>query len=150
MSELKSIKEKICAYCAYQERTQQEVRHKLWDLGIKYDQAEEVIAYLTNENFINEERFALTYAGGKFRIKKWGRLKIKEGLQQKGVSAYCLNLALKSLDEDEYLQTLREIIDKKDFIEREANPFKRNHKIARFAISKGYEPELVWSILKDN
>jgi regulatory protein len=148
MSTRKTVLEKIYSYCAYQERTQQEVRNKLWENDIKYDQAEEIIVLLINENFINEERFALSYAGGKFRIKKWGRQKIKEGLKQKGISSYCLKLALKSIDEEEYLQTLQEIIEKRSFIEKEINTYIKNHKIARYAISKGFEPELVWSILK--
>ncbi len=150
MSNLKSIKEKIYSYCAYQERTQQEVRNKLWEYDIKYEQAEELIAQLISENYINEERFALTYAGGKFRIKKWGKLKIKEGLKLKGISTYCLNLALKSLDEEEYYQTLKEIIEKKSMAEKEGNAFVKNQKIAHYAISRGYEPELVWSFLKED
>src|ERR1700740_1004357 len=89
----KEILIKISAFCAYQERTQKEVRDKLYAFELNKDTAEAIIVKLIEENFINEERFAKVYAGGKFRIKKWGRRKIEEALKQKEISDYCIRQA---------------------------------------------------------
>ena len=86
---------KIASFCAYQERTQQEVRVKLYEYGIKTDEVEVIIVKLIEDNFLNEERFAKVYAGGKFRIKKWGRLKISRALEMKELSSYCIKSGLK-------------------------------------------------------
>ena len=103
---------KASKYCAYQERTQQEVREKLHAYGIFGDDAEEVICMLIEDNYINEERFAIAYAGGKFRIKKWGKVKIEKNLRQKGLSNYCINQGLAVIDHEEYTQTLEQLIEK--------------------------------------
>lgn len=138
---------KISAFCAYQERTQQEVREKLYDYGLKKDSVEFIIVKLIEENFINEERFAKTYAGGKFRIKKWGRKKIQEGLKQKNISEYCIRQAMKEISDKEYKATLLALIEARSAKEKEKNSYKRKHKIAQYVIGKGYEPELVWDLL---
>src|SRR4051812_72479 len=107
------------SFCAYQERTQQEVRDKLYGYGLHKDMAEELISKLISENFINEERFAKTYAGGKFRIKKWGRIKIKEALKAKGISEYCIKKGLLEIDPTEYTSALLSLIEKKSEKEKE-------------------------------
>ena len=98
---------KARGYCAYQERSQQEVRSKLYEWGLWKEVVEEVIVKLINDNFLNEERFALAYAGGKFRIKKWGKIKIQQGLKLKGVSEYCIKKAFASIDYDDYLNLIQ-------------------------------------------
>ncbi len=138
---------KISAFCAYQERTQQEVRDKLYGYGLDKDSVEVIIVKLIEENFLNEERFAKAYAGGKFRIKKWGTKKIQEGLKQKNISEYCIRQALKEISTKEYRTTLLELIEKRDAKEKEKNPYKRKYKIAQYLIAKGYEPDLVWDVL---
>ncbi len=143
----KEILMKISAFCAYQERTQQEVRDKLYGYGLQKDSVEALIVRLIGENFINEERFARTYAGGKFRIKSWGRKKIQEGLKQKNISEYCIRQAMKEIPEKEYLARLRELIEKRSAKEQESNEYKRKYKIAQYVISKGYEADLVWEML---
>lgn len=146
----KEILMKISAFCAYQERTQQEVRDKLYDYGLDKDTIEEIIVKLIQENFLNEERFAIAYAGGKFRVKKWGRKKILEGLKQKNISEYCIRQAMKEIPDKEYRATLLDLIEKRASKETETNTYKRKYKIAQHVIGKGYEPELVWDILNDN
>ncbi|MFI5141877.1 MAG: regulatory protein RecX, partial [Bacteroidia bacterium] len=96
---------KIRDWCAYQERCQQEARDKLYDYGLKTDDVENIIAQLVNENFINEERFAIAFAGGKFRIKKWGKVKIKQELKAKRVSDYCIKKGLAIIDNTDYINT---------------------------------------------
>jgi regulatory protein len=139
---------KIASFCAYQERTQQEVRLKLYEYGIKSDEVEVIIVKLIEDNFLNEERFAKAYAGGKFRIKKWGRLKILRALEMKELSSYCIKSGLKEIDEEDYLETISLLIAKKSTEITLKNNFQKSHKIATYLISRGFEPDLVWEILK--
>lgn len=135
-------------YCAYQERCQQEVRERLYKWGVLPEVLENTIAELITANFINEERFAKVYAGGKFRIKKWGRIKIAVKLQSKNISEYCINKGLEEIDDEDYMVTLKEVIEKKARNLNEKNDYLRKNKIARCAIRKGFESELVWEVLK--
>ena len=142
--------EKARRYCAYQERSQQEVRDKLYELGLHRQQVEEAIARLITENFINEERFAIAFAGGKFRMKHWGRIRIRLALEQKKVSPYCIRKALEQFSAAEYLHTLRKAAAAQKKKTPEKNPLKKNFIIARHLISRGFEPELVWEELKQD
>lgn len=138
------------AYCAYQERSQYEVRGKLIELGMRGLELENVITTLIEHNFLNEERFALAYAGGKFRMKSWGRRKIAEGLKFKQVSAPLIKKALKSLNDDEYVEKLKELLGKKRPTIKEKKEYQINYKLSQYAISRGFEPELVFFVLKTN
>ena len=141
---------KLMRYCAYQERCHQEVRNKLLELGARGEELEEIIAELIKENFLNEERFAKAFASGKFRIKKWGRNKIERALENKGISQYCIRKGLKEIDPDEYPKALESIVRTKLEKTKAENIYEKRDKVAKFAITKGYEPELVWEILKKN
>ncbi len=141
---------KICKWCAFQERSQQEVRDKLFDYGLRSGDVEQMISRLITENFLNEERFAIAYAGGKFRQLGWGRTKIKLALKQKRVSEYCIRKALTALDDLAYLKKLHQVLSKRAKEEKEKNPIRRNYKLAQYAISRGFEPELVWEQLRNN
>lgn len=138
------------AYCTYQERSQQEVRDKLYSWGLHKADVEDVIASLITENFLNEERFALAYASGRFRMKGWGRYKIKQGLKQKSVSRPLIEVALASLDEHEYREKLYGILCSRGRSEKESDPYKRKNKLLQYAIGKGYESELILELLNDN
>ncbi|HTN22108.1 MAG TPA: regulatory protein RecX [Pelobium sp.] len=138
------------AYCAYQERSQYEVRGKLIALGLRGLDVENIITSLIENNFLNEERFAIAYANGKLRIKSWGRRKIAEGLKFKQVSAPLIKKALKSLDEDEYLEKLKNLLEKKRHTIKEKKEYQQNYKLSQYAISKGFEADLVFYILKAN
>lgn len=108
-----------------------------------------MISSLITEGFLNEERYAKTFAGGKFRIKKWGRLKIINALEGNGISKSCIKSGMKEIDQNDYLQTLVEVLQKKIDTLTEQDLFVKRDKIARYAIQKGFEPELVWALLKD-
>jgi len=136
-------------YCAYQERCQQDARNKLYQLGMHYQEVEEIIAMLIEDNFINEERFAKAFASGKFHILKWGKVKIKNELKKKNISEYCIRKSIEEIDESEYHLTLINIIEKKTKEIKAGNKFQIMAKVASFAISKGYESELVTDIVKD-
>ncbi|MEX1240145.1 MAG: RecX family transcriptional regulator, partial [Cyclobacteriaceae bacterium] len=113
-------KEKIQRYCAYQERSHQEVRNKLYEYGLHRTDVDEMITSLITEGFLNEERFAKAFAGGKFRLKKWGRIKITHALEAKGVSSNCILIGLRELDEDAYVRILRELLkEKSDSLEED-------------------------------
>jgi regulatory protein len=139
---------KARAYCAYQERSQQEVKSKLLEWGLNKELCEAVVVSLIEADFLNEARFALQYAGGKFRIKKWGRLKIKQGLKLKGVSEYCIKNALASIDSDAYTLTLTKLIKKKASELGKKNESQFQNKIAASMLSKGYESTCIWDILR--
>lgn len=134
-------------FCAYQERTQQEVRDRLKEWGIWGDDAEEVIAELIQQNYLNEERFAKSFAGGKFRVKGWGKRKIKQHLQQRGITGYNLDQAMKEIAPDDYRGTLSDLLAKKRQSLRGDSPLVVKQKLVRYALSKGYEPDLIFSVL---
>lgn len=138
---------KARAYCVYQERSHQEVRDKLYEWGLWKDQVELTISQLITEGFLNEERFAITYAGGKFRIKKWGKVKIKIALKEKKVSDYCIRKALSAIDDRDYMEVLKGVVAAKSKMVKESDQRKKNYKIAQYAISRGFEAELVWEVL---
>lgn len=144
----KQAKLKAANFCAYQERSQKEVRNKLYDLGLYSDEVEELLSELITENFLNEERFAKAYVGGKFRVKKWGRKKILLGLGAHQLSPYCIKKGLAEIDEEEYINTLEEIVLKKAQSTHETETFKKRNKLATHAIYKGFESDLVWDVVK--
>ena len=134
----------IQKYCALQERCHQEVRFKLIEHSIYGDILEELIADLITNDFLNEERFAKTYARGKFRMKNWGKNKIIHELKLRKVS----NEALKEIDENDYIQILKTIIEKKNTSTTFKNQFDRLKKLTDFALSKGYEYEIIQDVIK--
>lgn len=138
---------KLQHYCAYQERSHQEVRTKLLSLGQRGEALEEIIVKLVEENFLNEERFAKAFARGKFRMKKWGRNKIKLTLKQKEISDYCIKEGMKEIDEKEYDKTLTDLVNKK-LKSLTGNKFIKSDKILKYLINKGYEPTLITEKLK--
>jgi regulatory protein len=139
--------QKIAGFCAYQERTHAEVRERLREWGIWGDEAEEMILYLIEKNYLNEERFAKAFAGGKFRVKNWGKMRIKQELKQKGMSEYCVKIGLSEIDDQTYFETIKKLINRKSGEFDFDNPFLKKQKIARYIIGKGYESELVWRFL---
>ncbi|MDO6392366.1 regulatory protein RecX [Pontibacter sp. BT731] len=139
---------KAAAYCAYQERTQQEVRTKLYTYGLEPDDVEEIIVRLGQEKMLDEERYAQAYVRGKYGLKKWGRRKIVQGLKAKGISEYCIKQGLKEIDYDVYEQNLQQLLEKKNATEKEKNPFARRQKLSYYLMSKGYESDLVQDAIK--
>jgi regulatory protein len=141
-------KQKALRYCAYQERCHQEVKNKLYELGLRTAEVDELLVFLITEGFLSEERFAKTFAGGKFRVKKWGRIKITHALESKGLTKNCIKIGLKEIDEDDYHKTLTGLLNTKLAEIEEDNPFVAKDKASKYAIQKGFEPELVWTSLK--
>jgi regulatory protein len=139
---------KLANYCAYQERCHSEVKNKLHELGVYYNDAEQVMAELIVQNYLNEERFAKAFVGGKFRIKKWGRNKIRQELKQKQVSSYCIEQGMKEIEMDNYLEVLKdEAIAKYNNI-KETNHLVKANKTVQYLVGRGFEMDLCWDVVK--
>ena len=143
-------KVKAESYCAYQERSQFEIRNKLYEWGLHQKDVEEIISELIELNFLNEERFALAYSLGKFRIKGWGKNKIRQGLKLKRIPDKLIIKSLKEINEDDYMLMLTKILKKKLNTISEKDPFKKRCLLSRFASSKGYESDLIADLLINN
>ena len=139
---------KSASFCAYQERTHKEVRNRLFELEVLGDEAEEITTYLIENNYLNEERFARIFAGSKFRQKKWGRIKIRQELKLRGVSDYCLKVGMSEIDDDDYMVTLQEIIEKKSKDIKDSNKLIIKQKLVKFALSRGFENDLVFDMVR--
>ncbi len=141
--------QKLKHYCGYQERSHAEVKEKLYRFKLRKVEVEELISKLIEEDYLNEVRYAEHFAGGKFRIKQWGRVKIKYELQQKRVSEHCIKKAMKVIDEDAYLQTLQKLFAAKlKTLKLETNHFTRKRKIQDYLLQKGYEHSLIHQLLQ--
>lgn len=136
--------QKAKQYCAYQERCHSEVKEKLYSFGMNKKEVDELLSELISDNYLNEERFAILYAGGKFRIKQWGRVKIKHSLKQKQISEYCIKKALAAIDEKDYTKTLEKLFEQKlKALKAEKNIFVKKRKLQDHLMQKGFETALI-------
>ena len=142
------ILDKMAKYCAYQERSVKEVTDKLKTFEISEKNREEIINYLIDNKFVNDERFAHAFVRGKINQSGWGVNKIRFHLIQKGVSKEIIDEALQSFDEEAYRQRLVEVLKAKAKTVKAANDFERNRKLAAYAIQKGFEAPLVWEVIR--
>lgn len=139
-----SALEKIKHFCGYQERNHREVKEKLFSFGLYKDQVEGLISILIQEDYLNEERYAMAFARGKFRMKGWGKIKIKYELKQQQISDYCIKKALNSIDEEEYIKTFTKVFDDKmKSLKSEKNSFIKKKKLQTFLLQRGFEAFLI-------
>ena len=131
-------------YCTYQERCHKEVVQKLKDMHMIPEAIDLVVGHLLEHNFLNEERFAKTFVRGKFQIKKWGKRRLVQELKQKDVSKYNINLAIKMIGDNEYIDAFNALTEKKLDSIREANIWKKKKKLADYLLYRGWEPDLVY------
>ena len=135
-------------FCAYRERCTFEVRQKMKELGADANKTEKVIASLSNDDYLNDERFAHLFVSGKFRIKRWGKNKIKAELRMKNISDSLISKGLSAIDDLEYEKTIHHLIKKKEK-EVKSNDLKiKIQKIGMYLLSKGYESNLIWEQIK--
>ena len=140
--------QKAKQYCAYQERSHNEVKEKLYGFGLYKNDVEELLSVLIEENYLNEERYAIAFAGGKFRMKQWGRVKIKYELQQKRVSTYSIKKALAEIDEEDYEKCLKKLAEAKlATLKSEKNIFVKKSKLQSYLTQKGFEYTLIGAIV---
>lgn len=136
-------------YCSYQERTHKEVDEKLQTIGMIPMVCEIIILYLLQNNFLNEERYAKSFVSGKFNINKWGRIKIKQALTQKGVSSANIKIGLTEIDDEAYKNTIQSLISKYQLTNKETNLYKRKQKLFKYLQQKGYETSVILECLND-
>ena len=141
--------QKLKQYCGYQERSHAEAQQKLWDLGVRRAEHDEIISTLIEENYLNEERFAIAFVGGKFRMKDWGRKKIYYALKEKKVSEYNIKRAMKEIDEVAYKKTLSELAEKKYQLLKSEQYLVRKKKTIDYLLQKGFEQELVFVVVEE-
>ena len=150
MLDLSQIKKKLADYCVYQDRSHYEVEQKLKELRtLNEEERGEILIWLIQNNFLNEERFSKSYARGKFYQKKWGKIKIKQGLKQKRIPTNLIDKGIEEINEDDYKSTLMELTEKKWNIIRESEVYLKKKKIYNYLLQKGYEYNLINEILKN-
>jgi len=141
---VEEAKKKLEYYCSYQDRCHTEVEKKLYEMNMIPLAQEAIILHLLENDFLNEERFSRSFARGKFRIKKWGKQRIIRELKQRNVSKYNIEIALKEINQEEYLEVLSELTQKKWDAILEKNQFKKRKKITDFLLRKGFESDLIY------
>ncbi len=140
---------KMERYCAYQERCHKDVEDKLKTMSLIPEAKEKIILHLLDHNFLNEERFAQSFARGKFRIKKWGKQRIIRELKYRKISAYNIKTALKEIPEKEYLETFHELAEKKMTSISEQDLYKKKKKLIDYLLYRGWENQLVFEKVKE-
>lgn len=140
---VEEAQKKLEHYCSYQERCHDEVIQKLRSFNMIPQAIDVIVVHLIDNNFLNEERFACSFARGKFRIKHWGKRRITNELKSRNISKYNIDQALKEIPEDEYLETFHMITDKLWDSTQEMNIFKKKKKVMDYLLRKGYESNLI-------
>lgn len=144
-------KSKVEALCAYQEKCQFDIDKKLFDWGFNQEERDQLISHLISYNFINEERFASAFTSGKFKIKKWGRIKIKSHLKAKNISEYSIKKGLSEIDSSDYWDTVIYLANKKvnEILNKQDNIWEKKGKVYRYLASKGFESELINEVISE-
>ncbi|PQJ79883.1 regulatory protein RecX [Polaribacter porphyrae] len=143
------IKRKIEQYCVYQDRCHKEVEQKMREYNLIPEAKEQILLSLLKNNFLNEERFAKSFARGKFRIKNWGKQRIIRELKFKEISTYNIKTALKEIEEKEYLETIYRITENRNAVISESNIYKRKQKLIGFLMRKGFESDLIYKTVNE-
>ncbi|WP_405611468.1 regulatory protein RecX [Polaribacter sp. Asnod1-A03] len=143
------LKRKLENYCVYQDRCHKEVEQKMREFNLIPEAREMILLSLMKDNFLNEERFAKSFARGKFRIKNWGKQRIIRELKFRDISTYNIKTALKEIDENEYLETIYRITENRNNVISESNTFKRKKKLIDFLMRKGFENNLIFKTVNE-
>ncbi len=135
--------------CSLQDRCSSEIRTRLIEHGVYGVELEQVLAELIVDNFLNEERFAKAYVSGKFKIKRWGKIKIRQGLKYRQISDYSIKKGMKEIDPEDYLITLINLLEKKNSVLRAKDKWDRIKKLTSYAQQKGYEYDIIKKALAE-
>jgi len=146
---IKLATERLRNYCALEDKCQWDVKQKMREWGLLKISQDHILEILTKEKYIDEERYSRSFCRGKFKIKKWGKMKIINELKKKCISEICITKGLKEIKDTEYHEELDNQYQKKKGLLKERNIFIKNKKIARFLINKGYESNLVWNKISE-
>jgi regulatory protein len=146
---VEEAKRKLERFCVYQERCHQEVISKLRDMNMIPAAIDQIVTHLIQHDFLNETRFAQSFARGKFNQKKWGKQRIVKELKSRNITSYNIDLALKEISDEAYLQTFNLLVEKRLLqIEKESNAYKKRKKLADYLFYRGWESELVWDAVR--
>jgi regulatory protein len=143
------IKQKIEHFCVYQDRCHKEVEEKIKSYNLIPEAREMILLSLMKDNFLNEERFAKSFARGKFRIKHWGKNRIVNELKMRDISSYNIKTALKEIEEKDYLKTIYTITENRNNVISETNQYKRKKKLIDFLLRKGFETDLIFKVVDE-
>ena len=143
------VLDKMAKYCAYQERCVKDVTDKLKSFDLSQKDKDEILSYLLDNRFVNDERFAKCFVKGKIHQSGWGLNKIRFHLMQKGIAKELIDAALQGTDEDSYRQRLIEVLASKAKTVKAENDFEKKRKLAAYALQRGFEASLVWEVLKE-
>jgi regulatory protein len=152
MKEVYSIKEaiqKIEHFCAYQERCHEEVVSKLWSMKLNSAEIDEIIVHLIEHNFLNETRFACSFARGKHRIKHWGKIRIVNELKMRHINQTLINIALKEITNQEYLETFHNLAERHWESIQEKSDLKKRKKFCDYMLRRGFESNLIYDKVKE-
>lgn len=141
--------QKIKHYCNYQERSHHEAKEKLFSYGLYKSLVDEILSLMIEEDYLNEERFAKKYVSGRFKINRWGRIKIEQGLKQRQVSAYNIRTALKQINEEDYQNLLKRLALTKWNQLKGEQYVRRESKTQNYLLQKGFESSNVYSVVKE-
>jgi regulatory protein len=141
--------QKVQKFCAYSERSEYDVIAKLRQLKADNSTINKIVNVLKEENFLNEERFVNSFINGKLNYNKWGKIKIMYELRKKNISESFIQKAIYNIDNEKYKCILKDIIDKKAKTLNEEDTYNRNAKLVAYAVSKGFEQELIWQLIKE-
>ena len=147
--DIKIALERLKNFCALQDRCQFDVIQKMKEWGLLELTQDHILEILITDKYIDEERYAQSFCRGKFRIKKWGRIKITNELRKKQISNICINKGLKEIEDEEYEILLNNLLEKKNNSLKDKNHFTRKKKIASFLIQRGFEGNLVWDKIRE-
>lgn len=148
--DIKIIVEQLKCYCAIQDKCEWDVIQKMKKWNLDGKKQNKILKILNQEKYINEERYSRSFCRGKFRIKKWGKIKIANELRKKDVDALSISKGLEEIDDYEYEQELNKQYHKKKNAINEKNTFIKNKKIASYLINKGYEYNFVWEKIRES
>jgi regulatory protein len=146
---LKEAAEKLKSFCVYRDRCHKEVQQKLWDMNMIPEAQNQIIVDLMQEGFLNEERFARSFARGKFTIKKWGRIRISRELKLRDISKINIKNALSEIDEDKYQETLKGLIEKRSQQLTGESKQRKKRKMLDYLAYRGYEYTLIYEKLRE-
>tara|TARA_B100001173_G_scaffold66780_1_gene56515 strand:- start:3870 stop:4334 length:465 start_codon:yes stop_codon:yes gene_type:complete len=142
---VKEIEGKLQYYCSYQDRCHKEVKAKLKSFKISSEELNEIVSNLIKDNYLNESRFSKSFVRGKFNIKNWGRVRIINELKLRNISIYNINLGLKEIDDQDYINKLEDIFNKKLSSLSNLNSNLKKKKIISYLLYRGWESNLIYS-----
>lgn len=143
-------KRSIERYCVYQERCHKDVSQKLRDMGMIPLAIDEILIHLIQHNFLNETRFSEAFARGKFRQKKWGKVRITRELKFRYITAYNIKKALKEIPDSEYYTTFDTLAEKRlSQLDTETDLQKKRKKFADYMLYRGWESQMVWEKVRE-